>query len=188
MKKASSSEEEEQEQEGGTFTSPGAPHYRKHSIGSQRGWYSERVPQSTTTNVRGRHIIGSSNSLMTLFNSGRTLPSKWEDAERWICSPVSEINEINKISNYELQRIPKSKSGPIVLPPIESRSLRNFVVASPFSTGVIAAHKVYGTGGGRTEQFYPERSQLSTTDPCPSLKVRSCLVSLRPNDYSCVLN
>lgn len=138
---------------GVTFSSPGAPLYRGNSIGCQKGWTSERVP--TSSGGGGKHI--GSAALMT-FNSGRTLPSKWEDAERWICSPVSGYGGIGNNPNSLPQKRPKSKSGPIVPPgntALEGGSLRNFVLGSPFSTGVLAADGVFGGGGGGAAQLYP---------------------------------
>ncbi|KAK7309216.1 hypothetical protein RJT34_05757 [Clitoria ternatea] len=89
-------------------------------------------------------------SIRTPFNSGRTVPSKWEDAERWICSPVSGYAN-GKSSYAQLQRRPKSKSGPIVPPGTGSYSsysptvplrqglvVKNLMMGSPFSTGVLA--------------------------------------------------
>lgn len=164
MKKASGSHDL------GTFSSPGAPIYRGNSIGCQKGWTSERVP--TTTSGGGNKHIGSG-ALMS-FNSGRTLPSKWEDAERWICSPISGYG-ISKNSNSLPQRRPKSKSGPIVPPgpsyysnhspaitALEGGILRNFVLGSPFSTGVLAADGVFDG----TAQFYPPG--------LPELRVSHC--------------
>ncbi|XP_057541675.1 uncharacterized protein LOC130820350 isoform X2 [Amaranthus tricolor] len=93
------------------------------SIGIPKGWSSERVPRSS---YRSRRHVGPT-GLMP-FSSGRTLPSKWEDAERWICSPVS-LGNISTNSNYyyygsgagsrtvsqlaQYQRRAKSKSGPL---------------------------------------------------------------------------
>lgn len=139
---------------GVTFSSPGAPLYRGNTTGCQKGWTSERVPTSS----RGGKHIGSA-ALMT-FNSGRTLPSKWEDAERWICSPVSGYGDVggnNSNTNSLPQKRPKSKSGPIVPPgntALEGGGLRNFVLGSPFSTGVLAAEGVFGGGGGGAAELY----------------------------------
>lgn len=85
------------------------------------------------------------------FCVGRTMPSKWDEAERWICSPVSAYAE-SRNSHGPHQRRPKSISGPIVAPgvgalyssyspvvPLQQRLVvRNLVVGSPFSTGVLA--------------------------------------------------
>lgn len=98
---------------------------------------------------------------LTPFNSGRTLPSKWDEAERWICSPlsgyVSSTGSSSKVIHghqaQQPQRRPKSKSGPIVAPPngiaayytnssplIQGLALgvKSLVPPSPFSTGVLA--------------------------------------------------
>ena len=89
--------------------------------------------------------------LITPFSGGRTMPSKWDEAERWICSPVSAYAE-SRSSHAQLQRRPKSISGPIVPPEVaalysnyspvvplrQGLVVRNLVVGSPFSTGVLA--------------------------------------------------
>ncbi|KAK4262297.1 hypothetical protein QN277_027877 [Acacia crassicarpa] len=133
-------------QKGGSL----APNYRD---GSQRGWSSERVAQGAMSSRRHSSLAG-----LTPFNSGRALPSKWDEAERWICSPVSgsvcNNNNNTKASSHGYpHRRPKSKSGPIVPPPngmafysnysptvplIEGLGIKNLMVASPFSTGVLA--------------------------------------------------
>ncbi|KAL7603746.1 hypothetical protein Lser_V15G18954 [Lactuca serriola] len=85
------------------FPSPVTPNYRPPNM---KGWSSERVPLPTNTNRRQV-----SSGLMS-YNSGRTLPSKWEDAERWICSPVGGEATL-KQSIQQPQRRQKSKSGPL---------------------------------------------------------------------------
>ncbi|CAN1274068.1 Remorin 4.1 [Linum perenne] len=78
------------------------------------------------------------------YNNGRALPSKWEDAERWIFSPVS--------GDGMMRTRPKSKSGPLgppgvayyslfspAVPSIDGGNMRNFTVGSPFSAGVMGA-------------------------------------------------
>ncbi|KAL1200224.1 Remorin 4.1 [Cardamine amara subsp. amara] len=106
----------------GGFLSPGAPSYSDN-----KGWSSERVPHpssSTSTaaiNGRRQHI-GSASALTTPFYSGRAIPSKWEDAERWICSPIATYppgvcKNPSVSSQFSEQRRQKSKSGPIVPPP-----------------------------------------------------------------------
>ncbi|CAK9166507.1 unnamed protein product [Ilex paraguariensis] len=95
----------------GTYTSPGTPEYGdNHMGGIQKGWQSERVPLQA--NSSRRHI---SVAALMPFNSGRALPSKWDDAERWITSPVSGFG-VCKISPVQPQRQPKSKSGPLGTP------------------------------------------------------------------------
>ena len=134
----------------GSFLSPGAPNYREKSIGSQKGWCSERVskPSSSSGSISRRHTMAG----LTPFCGGRTMPSKWDEAERWICSPVSAYAESRSCSHAQLQRRPKSISGPIVPPGVaafysnyspvlplrQGLVVRNLVVGSPFSTGVLA--------------------------------------------------
>ncbi|KAI4330614.1 hypothetical protein MLD38_028887 [Melastoma candidum] len=83
---------------------------------------------------------------------GRTLPSKWDDAERWICSPASAA----PANNPDGLRKPKSKSGPLCRPnfpnPSSSSSSNATLVPSssasalycfsPFDTGVVSADEV----------------------------------------------
>ncbi|KAJ8770672.1 hypothetical protein K2173_021319 [Erythroxylum novogranatense] len=129
----------------GTFPSPGVSSYQ------DKGWCSERVPRQS----RGdrRHI-----GVLRPFYSGRALPSKWDDAERWICSPVFGYNAAT--SQSRLQRRPKSKSGPIVPPGVgqysncspslqifDGASLKNFM-KTPFSTGVLMPNGVAIRYGG----------------------------------------
>lgn len=130
MKKSSSSS-----QKLGSFLSP-----RENNIESQKGWSSERRRRSS--------------NVTTPFNSGRTIPSKWDDAERWICSPVSSYANANNRSynpQNQIQRRPKSKSGPIVPPGTAYYSnfsptvpfhnglvVKNLMMSSPFTTGVLA--------------------------------------------------
>ncbi|GKD78882.1 hypothetical protein Tco_1341503 [Tanacetum coccineum] len=47
-----------------------------------------------------------------LMSSGRTLPSKWEDAERWICSSVDGDSGL-RLAVQQPQRRQKLKSGPL---------------------------------------------------------------------------
>ncbi|XVF59414.1 hypothetical protein PTKIN_Ptkin07bG0273900 [Pterospermum kingtungense] len=147
----------------GTFPSPGASDYRDNGVVvASKGWSSERVPHPGNYNNGNnrRHISAPS---LTPFYSGRTLPSKWEDAERWICSPVLGYG-VSKNANYQLQRRPKSKSGPIVppgialysncSPPVQlldgggSGGVRNLMAGSPFSAGVLMADGISVHYGG----------------------------------------
>lgn len=109
----------------GTFPSPETPPCGEEdsmSTGIPKGWSSERVPRSS---YRSRRYVAAA-ALMPL-SSGSTLPSKWEDAERWICSPVS-LGNMSTNSNYyygssagsrtvsqlaQYRRRAKSKSGPL---------------------------------------------------------------------------
>lgn len=123
----------------GSFLSPKEPNYREKNNENQKGWNSERVVVQPTTR-RQAYVAG-----VSPFNSGRTIPSKWDDAERWICSPVSASGYVQH------QRKPKSKSGPIVpqgatfysnySPTIPLRNglvVKNLMMSSPFTTGVLA--------------------------------------------------
>ncbi|KAF5738215.1 Remorin family protein putative isoform 1 [Tripterygium wilfordii] len=131
----------------GTILSPGVLDYQDNSMDGNKGWSSERVPRHSSGGSR-RHI---SAATLTPFYSGRTMPSKWDDAERWICSPLSGYGGAKSL-NFQSQRRQKSKSGPIPIVPqgigfysnsspamqvLDGDRVRNFVVAeSPFSTGV----------------------------------------------------
>ncbi|KAA8531692.1 hypothetical protein F0562_006591 [Nyssa sinensis] len=143
----------------GTYTSPGTPDYGDYNGGEiQKGWSSERVPLPANNNRR--HI--SAAALMP-FNSGRTLPSKWDDAERWITSPVLGYG-VSKTSLAQPQRRPKSKSGPLgapgtvdysnyspAMPVLQGGSVTNLLAGSPFTTGVLLADGLtihYGGGNG----------------------------------------
>ncbi|KAK9269827.1 hypothetical protein L1049_025400 [Liquidambar formosana] len=160
----------------GTFPSPTTPNYRHTSVGIQKGWSSERVP--LPNNGNRRHV----SAALLPFNNGRTLPSKWEDAERWIFSPVSGDGVVRP-SFPPPQRRPKSKSGPLgppgiayyslyspAMPMFEGGNAGNFMASSPFSTGVIAADGLAIHCGGRGRTF-PAR-----TEPCMarSASVHGC--------------
>lgn len=151
-----------------TFSSPGTPIFHDNNLGFQKGWCSERVP--LPVNRSRRHI--SSAALMP-FNSGRTfLPSKWEDAERWITSPVSGYGGINKDSLYQTQRRPRSKSGPLGPSGIgyysnypasmhvaEGGSVRNFMgPGSPFSAGVMVTDGLSLHYGGQSFPVHNEHA------------------------------
>ncbi|XP_040995611.1 uncharacterized protein LOC121241829 [Juglans microcarpa x Juglans regia] len=151
----------------GSFPSPGTPSYRQAGIGMQKGWSSERVPMQTSTNRRQP-----ANAALQPFNNGRsTLPSKWEDAERWIFSPVS-VDGVERPSIQPQQRRPKSKSGPLGPPGIAYYSMYSpampmfdgdGVAASPF--GVIAADGLVMHSSGNVGVF-PVR-----TEPCMARSV-----------------
>ncbi|PIN02246.1 hypothetical protein CDL12_25241 [Handroanthus impetiginosus] len=162
----------------GTFPSPGTPNYRHASVGIQKGWSSERVPLHMNANRRNV------NNALLPFNNGRTLPSKWEDAERWIFSPVSGDGAV-RTSLQQQQRRPKSKSGPLGAPGVayyqmfspatpmfEAAHNGKVLANSPFSAGVMAADGLsirYGgcEGGG---------NMLIGTEPCMarSVSIHGC--------------
>ncbi|KAL3722130.1 hypothetical protein ACJRO7_034485 [Eucalyptus globulus] len=122
-----------------------------HDLGTPKGWTSERVPSGAAAAAAASraHVNPASSPSFSPFNSNRTLPSKWEDAERWICSPVSVKNSHLAAypNGHGPQRRPKSKSGPLGLPGyypsyspcVDGWSGRSFAVGSPFSTGVMVA-------------------------------------------------
>lgn len=162
----------------GTFPSPGAPNYR-HANGSgtglQKGWSSERVPLPTNS---GRRYA---NAIPFPFNGGRTLPSKWEDAEKWIFSP-SGGDGVNRpaLNLPPPQRRPKSKSGPLgppgmacysssfspsmMMPVFDGGRVGSFMGSSPFSAGVLGADVLSGRAGsgiGGGGEAYPARTEPS---------------------------
>ncbi|XP_021319918.1 uncharacterized protein LOC8080671 isoform X2 [Sorghum bicolor] len=92
------------------MSSPGTPSYNRRGmttgVGYQQGSNSERaIPPSAG------HRWHPGSSMVLPYSSGRTLPSKWEDAERWIFSPNPNNNALGR-SVPQLWR-PKSKSGPL---------------------------------------------------------------------------
>ncbi|XP_027333548.1 uncharacterized protein LOC113848292 [Abrus precatorius] len=165
----------------GTFPSPGTPNYLQAGVAMQKGWSSERVPLHTGA-VR-KHV----GAALLPLNNGRTLPSKWEDAERWILSPVSG-DGTGRASLPPPQRRPKSKSGPLgppgaaavayysmyspVGPLFDGGNSGSFMAASPFSAAVnISAADGLTTSSGGSCGVPPTR-----TDPCMarSVSVHGC--------------
>ncbi|XP_023521871.1 uncharacterized protein LOC111798989 isoform X1 [Cucurbita pepo subsp. pepo] len=144
-----------------TFPSPGTPSYRHNSFSMPKGWSSERVPLQ---NNGGRKHTN--NPALLTLNSGRTLPSKWEDAERWIFSPISGDGVV-KTSAQRPQQRPKSKSGPLgppgtayysmyspAAPAYEGGTFRNFITESPFSAGVVSTNGLAVHSGGHEGSFH----------------------------------
>lgn len=134
MMKNSNSNSNSIRRHSGAYTSPGTPEYTEEF---PKSWSSERVPLPTSSR---RHV--SAAALMP-FNSGRALPSKWDDAERWITSPVSSYGSIRS-SVPQPQRRAKSKSGPLgptglvyYSPSVEGGRARSFMANSPLNTGVL---------------------------------------------------
>ncbi|KAI3794089.1 hypothetical protein L1987_36715 [Smallanthus sonchifolius] len=131
----------------GAYTSPGTPDYVDNNGGGfQKGWCSERVPLPNNNSKQRRT---SANVLMPLSN-GRTLPSKWDDAERWITSPVSGSESCRAIAPHPQRRL-KSKSGPLGLthgdtcfssyspgfPLLKGGRTNSIFAGSPLTTGVL---------------------------------------------------
>lgn len=188
MKKSSASS-----RRSGTFPSPGTPNYRHSNFGIQKGWSSERVPSHT--NVNRRHV----NAALLPFNNGRTLPSKWEDAERWIFSPVAGDGVV-KPSFPPPQRRPKSKSGPLgppgiayyslyspAIPMFEGGNAGNFMAGSPFSAGVIApdglAIHCGGRGGVMPVRTEPCMGRSASVHGCSELLNQSSLRDSRDEKF-----
>ncbi|KAJ6685890.1 hypothetical protein OIU79_015825 [Salix purpurea] len=164
----------------GTFLSPGTPNYHS-SVGMQKGWSSERVPLPNNSNRR--QVMNATAAAVSPFNTntnnnGRALPSKWEDAERWIVSPVSGDGVVRS-SIQPAQRRPKSKSGPLGPPGIayyslyspamqvfDGRNMGNFIAGSPFSAGVIAADGLAVKSNGSHGVAFPMRKE-----PCMARSV-----------------
>ncbi|KAK4416193.1 hypothetical protein Salat_2444800 [Sesamum alatum] len=163
----------------GPYTSPGTPEFGGGNVGEiPKTWSSERVPLPTSGNRRRV----SASALMP-FNSGRALPSKWDDAERWITSPVSVYGGGFRTSVAQPQRRPKSKSGPlgptglVYLPnysptgPVhEGGNVRNFMANSPLTTGVLLPDRLsvhYEAGvAAKSDSLYAEQNiKRSTSVP-----------------------
>ncbi|GLT93505.1 hypothetical protein SLE2022_112950 [Rubroshorea leprosula] len=170
----------------GAFPSPGTPNYLHTSGGMQKGWSSERVPLHSNG---GRKQVSSA---FLPLNNGKTLPSKWEDAERWIFSPVSG-DGCGSQSTAPAQRRPKSKSGPLgppgvayyslyspVVPVLEGGNAQNFLAGSPLSAGVITADSLAIHSGSHGGGF-------AVTEPCMarSVSIHGCSEMLNP---SCLLS
>jgi len=137
------------------LSSPGTPpSYNRRgmtSIGYQQGPNSERViPPSAG------HRRHPGSGMVLPYSSGRTLPSKWEDAERWIFSPTPN-NALGR-SVPQLWR-PKSKSGPVGPPGrfggayscvsssaqfLDNARVGNLTVNAPYLAGVLLPEHVCG--------------------------------------------
>ncbi|KAL5099268.1 hypothetical protein RYX36_003595 [Vicia faba] len=157
----------------GSFLSP-----REKNIENQKSWNSERVllqpttSSSSSSNRKQGFVAG-----FSPFNSGRAVPSKWDDAERWICSPVSVSGSGSGSGYVQHQRGTKSKSGPILpqgtayysnySPAVPLRNglvVKNLMMNSPFTTGVLApdvvsVHHYYGH-----DNLYAPRYDVEDSD------------------------
>lgn len=91
-----------------TFPSPGTPSTSTHS----NSWSLERVSMAANSYRNG---LLARHNIMYTKNINSNLPSKWDDAEKWLCSPASGDNIANTVHKHgEYSRKPKSKSGPLV--------------------------------------------------------------------------
>ncbi|XP_010552520.1 PREDICTED: uncharacterized protein LOC104822856 [Tarenaya hassleriana] len=162
------------------FPSPGTPTYLHGSIAMPKGWSSERVPSRSNGGRSQGHAA------FTPLYSGKTLPSKWEDAERWIFSPVAREGVVRTSFAVSHGFRPKSKSGPLgppglaycslyspAVPSAEGGSMGNFMVGSAFSAGVIATDRYSGV----SDAAFPSR-----IDPCiaRSISIHGCSETLAP--------
>lgn len=154
----------------GTYTSPGTPDYADNNVGEfQRGWCSERVALPVNSSSK-RHI---SAAALIPFSSGRALPSKWDDAERWITSPLSGTSA-PRTPVVQPQRHLKSKSGPLdaqglAFSPhyspahvqvVNGGNAGGFMAGSPLTTGVLVPDGLsihYGGGIGVQNPVRPGR-------------------------------
>ncbi|XP_040383035.1 uncharacterized protein LOC102719792 isoform X1 [Oryza brachyantha] len=164
----------------GAPASPGTPSHNRQGatvVGLQQGWNSEKVALSS--NGQRRH---SGNSMVPPHNTGRTLPSKWEDAERWIFSP-NPSNALGRTSIPQSRR-PKAKSGPLGPPgrfgePYSSASsssslldtgrVGNLTANSPFLSGVLLPEHVCGSSSHAGRGL----SDVSGEDSSNGLGIRS---------------
>ncbi|KAJ7958166.1 Remorin [Quillaja saponaria] len=175
----------------GTFNSPGTPNYLQSGVAMQKGWSSERVPLHANG---GRKQVGAA---LLPFNNGRTLPSKWEDAERWIFSPISGDGSV-RASLPQPQRRPKSKSGPLgppgiayyslyspAMPTFEGGNAGNFMAGSPFSAGVIAADgpAIRGHGGLFRTVTEPCMGRSVSVHGCTEMQNQSSLPGAQEENF-----
>ncbi|KAK8969296.1 hypothetical protein KSP40_PGU005328 [Platanthera guangdongensis] len=113
------------------------------AVECQKGCSSERV---TPPANNSRRYMGAGSYLPV--NNGRILPSKWEDAEKWIFSPISTEGVVRPVPPVNHRR-PKSKSGPLgppgfspsspIAPCLDSGRVGSFTGNSPFLAGVLVA-------------------------------------------------
>lgn len=169
--------------------SPGTPTYRHEGIRVQKGWSSERVPLHG--NAGQRHM-----NAALLPYKGRVLPSKWEDAERWISSPASG-DGTSRSSVLQTHRQPKSKSGPLgppgviyhslyspAVPMYEGVNKMHYMANSPFSAGVIASNgltiRSCGHGSAFPARAEPCMARSASIHGCSELISQSSLHSQGP--------
>ncbi|KAL0543070.1 hypothetical protein IC582_018157 [Cucumis melo] len=178
------------------FPSPGVPNYWEINVMNQRGCSSERIPHPNSNSRRRNASVAA----LTPFY-GRTLPSKWEDAERWISSPVMG-NGFSRSLQSHLQRRPKSKSGPIGSPGVPNYSNYSPAIPTPenggfaasklgsaLSTGVLVADGVSICYGGTIErgQSYPEHTiqRLVSAPRWSNILSESPLPSFQDENFGC---
>ncbi|KAG1366637.1 hypothetical protein COCNU_13G004270 [Cocos nucifera] len=188
MKKSSTSSSRSRS---GTFPSPGTPNYRQGvgAAGYQKGWSSERVALPANSSRR----YGGSGVLLP-FNNGRTLPSKWEDAEKWIFSPVSG-DGIGRPSVPPPHPRPKSKSGPLgapgnvqsvyssaspLVPCYDAGRVGNFAASSPFLAGVLIPEFGYCGSGNDARDVKLESTREAATMISPVFLRKDVATQMSP--------
>ncbi|ANM58009.1 Remorin family protein [Arabidopsis thaliana] len=158
------------------FPSPGTPTYL-HSM--QKGWSSERVP------LRSNGGRSPPNAGFLPLYSGRTVPSKWEDAERWIVSPLAKEGAARTSFGASHERRPKAKSGPLgppgfayyslyspAVPMVHGGNMGGLTASSPFSAGVLPETV---SSRGSTTAAFPQRIDPSMAR---SVSIHGCSETL----------
>ncbi|EPS62912.1 hypothetical protein M569_11878, partial [Genlisea aurea] len=173
----------------GPYTNPGTPEYDDHEVGEggeMKAWSSERVPLPANSYQRKNVNIAA---------FGRTLPSKWDDAERWITSPVSGYSALRK-SFAQVQRRPRSKSGPLgptglvyfsaaSMPAQQDHGSNNFMINSPLTAGVLLPEDGLSVHfeAPKTEAFFGEKNiSRSTSVPGLSDQINSISEQTSPDE------
>ncbi|KAF5798915.1 putative remorin [Helianthus annuus] len=118
---------------------------------------TDTSPGSPLPSCNNKQRRTSINVLMAI-NNGRVIPSKWDDAERWITSPVSGTGVCKNLTPPTHRR-PKAKSGPLGptpgdayfsiypgFPLVEGGIANNVFASSPLTTGVLVPSG-YSFGG-----------------------------------------
>ncbi|XP_010461486.1 PREDICTED: uncharacterized protein LOC104742214 isoform X2 [Camelina sativa] len=161
------------------FPSPGTPTYLQSM---QKGWSSERVP------LRSNGGRSPPNAGFLPLYSGKTIPSKWEDAERWIVSPLTKEGAARTSFGASHERRPKAKSGPLgppgfayyslyspAVPMVHGGNMGCLTASSPFSAGVLPETV---SSRGSTASAFPQR-----IDPCMarSISIHGCSEVLAPS-------
>lgn len=190
-------------QKSSNFHSPGTPNYR--GVGSNvvnKGWSSERVAMPTHGS---RRQVGA--SLLPLNNNGRGLPSKWEDAERWIFSPVGRdgggggSGRPSSCQQQQVVRRPKAKSGPLgapgvayysmyspALPMYDGDNMCRHMDESPFSASVMVAEgwsfrKADAGCRGFGESVEPCIARSMSVHGCTDLVCQASLTSSQGTNF-----
>lgn len=165
-----------------TFPSPATPNYR---VAMHKGWSSERVPL---------HASATRKQVLS-FNNGKALPSKWEDAERWILSPVAG-DGTGRASIHPTQRRPKSKSGPLgpagvayhsmyspAAPVFEMGNGDSFMAGSPPFSGDGLTICSRGHGGTVSTRTEPCMARSASVHGCSKMQSQSSSMSVQEGKF-----